>query len=47
MKEKELFINEVKDKQLGLLDILREYNSLVIPMDAFFQIANKIMVRKR
>lgn len=36
----------IEKPMLGLLDIIRKYKSLRLPLDSFFSISNKIMVRK-
>jgi sulfite reductase alpha subunit-like flavoprotein len=43
---KDLFIERVEKQQLGLIDIIEEFHkSLDLPLDAFFQVTDRLMPR--
>jgi hypothetical protein len=44
-ESKQEFIDIIEKPQLGLIDLLKKYRSIDLPIEAFFSISNKIMVR--
>ena len=43
---KDLFTQRVEKQQLGLIDIIEEFHkSLDLPLDAFFQVSDRLMPR--
>eukprot|EP00347_Sterkiella_histriomuscorum_P023964 403332775 len=39
------FVDEIEAPQIGLLDVMQKFTSLKLPLEAFFQISNRLMPR--